>query len=111
MKLKEATKKQMKLKEATKKQNDHLGAAISSLERAKIILATYIQDKRQDDEMTLQAVGKEFGDIKESEITTDNAYTVISQIDDMILALIKSNDDDDIFTDDDLEKETIYKRK
>jgi hypothetical protein len=99
----------MKLAEATKK-TDYIKGAIKSLRVSKNIMMAYIRDKNKDDEATLQAAGKEFGEMKESNITADNAYAVISQIDDMILLLMQSNDDM-IFSADEISAEKIYRRK
>ncbi|MGY8825874.1 MAG: hypothetical protein ACKVJG_18395 [Candidatus Latescibacterota bacterium] len=95
----------MKLKEVTKPdQNDLLGLAISKLESVKGILHRYIQNQKDPE--------KEVEDfLKEEGLMDDQVYQILSTIDDLILGLVKFDGTQETFTDDEVDKTTVYKVK
>ena len=99
--------REMNLKEATSKsRNDLLASSVAKMETAKKILLRYIQTKMDADEI----VAKEFP-INEGELLDDEIYNIIAAMDDIILSIIKTDSGKNIFTNNEIGRETIYRKK
>ena len=101
----EKSVQRMKLKEVTKpNQGDLLGLAISKLESVKEILHRYIETQKDPEEEV-----EDF--LKEEGLMDDQVYQILATIDDLILGLVKYDGTKNTFSDDEVDKTTVYNLK